>query len=69
VLLSLALILGGAIGNLADRLLSGSVTDFIEVYVGSFHWPTFNAADSAISIGIVIMAIDSLFLHRRTAAD
>ena len=65
VLSSLALILGGAIGNLADRALSGSVTDFIEVYVGRYHWPTFNAADSAISIGIVMMAIDALWLHRR----
>ena len=69
VLFSLALILGGAVGNLADRILSGSVTDFIEVYVGNFHWPTFNAADSAITIGIVIMAVDSLLLQRRESAE
>ena len=67
VLSSLALILGGAVGNLADRALSGTVTDFIEVYVGRYHWPTFNAADSAISIGIVMMALDALWLHRREA--
>jgi signal peptidase II len=65
VLVSLSLILGGAVGNLLDRLLSGSVTDFIEVYVGRYHWPTFNAADSAISIGIVMMVIDAVWLERR----
>ena len=68
VLVSLSLILGGAVGNLLDRALSGSVTDFIEVYVGSYHWPTFNAADSAISIGIVMMVIDALWLERRRSA-
>ena len=65
VLVALAFILGGAIGNLVDRALSGSVTDFIEVYLGPFHWPTFNAADSAITIGIVMIAIDALWLHRK----
>jgi signal peptidase II len=60
VLFSLALILGGAIGNLVDRVMSGSVTDFIDVYVGTHHWPTFNAADSAITIGIVLLAFDAV---------
>ena len=46
-----------------------AVTDFIEVYVGRYHWPTFNAADSAISIGIVMMALDALWLHRREATS
>lgn len=69
VLVSLSLILGGAVGNLLDRALSGSVTDFIEVYVGDFHWPTFNAADSAISIGIVMMAIDALWLQRHPTSS
>jgi signal peptidase II len=50
---------GGAVGNLIDRVSSGAVTDFIDVYVGSHHWPSFNVADSAISIGIVLMALDS----------
>ena len=50
---------GGAVGNLIDRVSSGAVTDFIDVYVGVHHWPSFNVADSAISIGIVLMAIDS----------
>ena len=64
VLFSLALILGGAIGNLMDRVMSGSVTDFIDVYVGTHHWPTFNVADSAISIGIVLLSIDALWVRR-----
>jgi signal peptidase II len=66
VLFALALILGGAIGNLVDRVMSGSVTDFIDVYVGNHHWPTFNAADSAITIGIVLLTFDALFARRQT---
>ena len=64
VLFSLALILGGAVGNLVDRIVSGSVTDFIDVYVGTHHWPTFNAADSAITIGIVLLMVDAFFPGR-----
>ena len=64
LLVALALVVGGAVGNLLDRVLAGAVTDFIDVYVGSHHWPAFNVADSAISIGIALMAIDSLRLHR-----
>jgi signal peptidase II len=64
VLFSLALILGGAIGNLVDRVMSGSVTDFIDLYVGTHHWPTFNTADSAITVGIVLLSIDALWMQR-----
>lgn len=56
----LALILGGAAGNVTDRLLHGAVTDFFEVILGSYHWPAFNVADSAITIGAVLVAIDLL---------
>ena len=59
LLTALALVVGGAIGNLIDRISSGAVTDFIDIYVGNHHWPSFNVADSAISVGIVLMAIDS----------
>jgi signal peptidase II len=59
LLVALALVVGGAVGNLIDRVASGAVTDFLDVYVGLHHWPSFNVADSAISIGIVLMAIDS----------
>ncbi len=64
LLVALALVVGGAVGNLLDRVLAGAVTDFIDVYLGSHHWPAFNIADSAISIGIALMAVDSLRLHR-----
>jgi signal peptidase II len=64
LLVALALVVGGAVGNLMDRVTSGAVTDFLDVYVGLHHWPSFNVADSAISIGIVLMAIDSFRPHR-----
>jgi signal peptidase II len=67
LLIALALVVGGAVGNLIDRVTTGAVTDFIDVYLGAHHWPSFNVADSAISIGIVLLAIDSLW-SRRTAA-
>jgi signal peptidase II len=59
--IALALILGGALGNLIDRLLLGHVVDFLDVYYADWHWPAFNIADSAISAGAVLMVIDSLF--------
>ena len=68
LLVSLALVVGGAIGNLIDRMSSGAVTDFIDVYVGTWHWPSFNVADSAISVGIVLMAIDS-FRSRKKVSE
>ena len=55
---ALGLILGGALGNLLDRLRLGSVVDFIEVYVGRYHWPNFNAADSAICVGVGLLVLD-----------
>jgi signal peptidase II len=67
LLVALALVVGGAVGNLIDRVTSGAVTDFVDVYVGVHHWPSFNVADSAISIGIVLMAIDSFRPHHREA--
>lgn len=56
---SLALILGGAIGNVIDRLLYGYVVDFLDLYYGSYHWPAFNIADSAICVGAVLLIFDS----------
>ena len=52
--IGLALVLGGAIGNLIDRLRFGSVVDFLDFYLGSYHWPAFNIADSAICIGAIL---------------
>jgi signal peptidase II len=57
----LALILGGALGNLWDRLVSGQVVDFLDFYVGSYHWPAFNLADSAIVVGALLLVSEILF--------
>ncbi|MBA3581499.1 MAG: lipoprotein signal peptidase [Gammaproteobacteria bacterium] len=57
-----SLILGGAIGNFIDRLAYGHVIDFLDVYYGRYHWPTFNIADSAITIGAVILISQSIFM-------
>jgi len=59
--IGLALILGGAIGNLWDRVLSGRVVDFLLFYVGQYQWPAFNVADSAIVIGAGLLVIEILF--------
>ncbi len=58
--LSLALILGGAVGNLADRLLFGKVVDFFDFGIGGYHWPVFNVADSAVTVGMFIFLFRSL---------
>jgi signal peptidase II len=63
--LSLGLIIGGALGNLIDRIQLGYVVDFIDVHYGGHHWPAFNIADSAISCGIVLMLLDALILSFR----
>jgi len=57
--ISISLILGGAIGNVIDRIYFGYVIDFLDVYVGSYHWPAFNIADSAICVGAALLIIDS----------
>ncbi len=59
--IALALIVGGAVGNLIDRLLFGYVIDFLDFYIGQYHWPAFNVADSAISIGVAVMLYEILF--------
>lgn len=69
--LAFALIIGGAIGNVIDRLLFGAVIDFLYFHVAGYGWPAFNAADSAISIGVVLMLWDQFrgnaHTHRTTA--
>jgi signal peptidase II len=57
---ALALVLGGAVGNVIDRLLYGHVIDFLDVHLGNWHWPAFNIADSAICIGAVLFVLDEL---------
>lgn len=58
---SMALILGGALGNIADRVRLGYVVDFLDVHFGIYHWPAFNIADSAICVGVVLVLLDMLF--------
>jgi len=64
---ALALILGGAMGNVFDRLRWGKVTDFLLFYVGNYQWPAFNAADSAIVIGSCLLALDFIRFKRQAA--
>ncbi len=63
---ALSLILGGAIGNVIDRLLHGHVIDFIQVHAGGWYFPSFNIADSAITVGAVLLILDELLRVRRT---
>lgn len=66
---ALSLILGGAIGNLIDRLAYGYVIDFLDVYYGTWHWPAFNIADSAITLGVVLMLAESIGLGKSEKKD
>ncbi len=65
---ALTLIMAGAIGNLIDRLRLGAVVDFIDVYWRNSHWPAFNLADTAISVGVGVLLLD-LLLNKKAAAD
>jgi signal peptidase II len=69
--IALALIFGGALGNVHDRIQYGSVVDFLEVHIFSYHWPDFNVADSAVVIGACLLVLDSIRGHRSevTAAE
>ena len=63
--LALSLLLGGAVGNVIDRLLYSHVIDFLDFYYGTWHFPAFNVADSAISVGAVLLILDELLRVRR----
>lgn len=62
--LSYGLIIGGAIGNVMDRLRFGAVADFFDVYVGTYHWPAFNIADASIMIGVAFLLLQGLFMKQ-----
>jgi signal peptidase II len=66
--LALALVLGGALGNLWDRVTLGHVVDFIQLHAAGYYWPSFNVADSAITVGVVLLVWDSLSGSRDTPA-
>lgn len=65
-IIALAMILGGALGNLIDRSLYGHVIDFLDVYYSKHHWPAFNIADSAITVGAILLILDSLRHEQHT---
>ena len=60
--LTLTLILAGALGNFIDRIFRGFVIDFIDIYIGKYHWPAFNIADSCITVGFVVLMINQMLL-------
>ena len=64
---ALGLIIGGAVGNVVDRLNHGAVVDFLDVHAAGWHWPAFNVADSAICVGAAILVLESLFTRDETS--
>jgi signal peptidase II len=65
---ALSLILGGAFGNLWDRVAAGRVVDFLDVYYRTYHWPVFNLADSAIVVGASLLVLEIVFGHSKSAS-
>ena len=65
VAIAIGLTVGGALGNIADRLRFGAVADFFDFHLGMYHWPAFNIADSAIFIGVVLLCWHSMFTERK----
>lgn len=65
-IIALSMVIGGAIGNIIDRLHFGAVADFLDFHINGWHYPAFNMADSLISVGIVILVVNSLFFDRDT---
>jgi signal peptidase II len=68
-LVACAFVLGGALGNAIDRIVYGSVIDFLDVYVGDWHWPAFNVADSFISVGVVLLLLAGGFSRDEPATE
>lgn len=65
---SLGLVIGGALGNVVDRVRMGAVADFLDVHVAGYHWPAFNVADAGITVGVALIVLDG-FIHRSAEAD
>ena len=64
IAIALGLVIGGAFGNTVDRVINGAVADFLDFYIGSYHWPAFNLADTAIFIGIMVLIFDEFFINK-----
>jgi signal peptidase II len=67
VRLALGLIIGGAVGNVIDRVARGAVVDFLDFHLGTWHWFAFNVADAAICLGVVALLLDGLLAHPKAA--
>lgn len=65
--IAVGLIIGGAIGNVIDRVRIGAVADFLDFHIGNYHWPAFNLADSAITVGVGLILLEALLGERRSA--
>lgn len=63
---ALGMIIGGALGNVMDRIHYGAVADFLDFYIGDFHWPAFNVADIGITIGVIILVLESFLVNSET---
>ena len=63
--LALGIVIGGAVGNVIDRMIWGSVFDFLDFHIAGYHWPAFNVADSAISVGVILILVDGFVAKRR----
>ncbi len=68
LMIAVGITLGGAFGNLTDRLRFGAVADFLDFHIGAYHWPSFNIADSAVCIGVFIILLDDLFLKKKLSS-
>jgi signal peptidase II len=66
MVVALGLVIGGALGNAIDRALYGAVMDFVDIHVAGWHWPAFNVADSAITVGAALLVWDALFGGRKS---
>ena len=62
-------VIGGAVGNTVDRIVHGGVVDFLDFHVAAYHWPAFNAADSAIVLGVVMILVEGLVFRQKAAVD
>lgn len=69
VAIGIGLIIGGAIGNVTDRLRYGAVVDFLDFYIGDYHWPAFNLADSFVFIGVVVLCVYSMFFEQKSTQE
>ena len=61
---AIALIIGGALGNIIDRICNNAVADFLDFYIGTYHWPAFNLADSAVFLGVVLLLLENFFVKK-----